>query len=135
MLELHALKTGSGNEQIAKLKEIEWRHRFNHVDLLQKQGLNLADAAEPMNHQPHLFVFDQRVVEDVDHRTQLVQDLLEPKLICLMHDDEEHLVVSRYPNESAFQMLTIQQLFKPQVLSVLNLFIGTASGLRHQETP
>ena len=62
--------------------------------------------------------------KSVDHRVQLVQDLLEPQLVDLVHDDEQQLVVRRASVLGALGMLAVEQPGQVQVLLVLDRRVG-----------
>lgn len=92
---------------VSKLIEFLWRHRFQDVDLLLDQPLNRVDAAK-------LLGGAQKVVtiERARSGIEFVQKLLEPQLVDLMDDDEEHLVVMRRLRK---RLLKLQQVSDFQI--------------------
>jgi hypothetical protein len=92
---LKRLKARSGKQVIAKIEEICRRHSLEHVELGDQQLQDLVDARERVHDARHRFVADgigRKVPLDA---VELVQSLLEPKLVGLVDDDEQHLVVHR----------------------------------------
>ncbi len=57
--------------------------------------------------------------EDRPHLVQLPEHLLEPQLVCLVDDDEQHLVVHRRPVAGALKPLDAQQRVKLQIVAVV----------------
>src|SRR6476619_5426520 len=50
----------------------------------------------------------------------LVQDLLEPKLVSLVDDDEEHLIVrDQFAVAHAERLLQLEQMLDPKVIAVI----------------
>ncbi len=88
LTKLHRLKTAGGVEIVAKLVELLRRHRLQNVHLLFEQALDRVDAPEVLGNPKQIVAVEggHRCVEFVEH-------LFEPKLVHLMDDDEEHLVV------------------------------------------
>ena len=120
LLELNALKSRGGNQQIAKLKKIQRRQRFDDVDLLNQHALNGLDSRQSMQDDSHVFVFDDRVIKEVDNRLQLEKDLLEPQFVSLVRDDKQHLIVRWFTDLFALQFLRVRDFIKLQVFSVVN---------------
>src|SRR5918996_4998303 len=88
--ELHRLKTRCRFEPVAKARERRRRHRLEDVHLRYEDLHDCAHALERMNR-----------AEEIARRKislyfiKLMQQLLEPKFVRLMNDDEERLVVLR----------------------------------------
>jgi hypothetical protein len=59
-------------------------------------------------------------LHDPDNGLHLEQQLLEPKLIGLMYDDKQHLVMSRLPPPKTLGMLGIQDLVQLQIIAIMN---------------
>ena len=75
---------------IAKEVELLRRHRLENVDLLLDKPLDRMDSAKVFGDAKQVVAIER------EHRgIHLVQELLEPELVDLMDDDEEHLVVLR----------------------------------------
>ena len=58
------------------------------------------------------------------HGVELEQDLLEPQLVGLVHDDEQHLVMRRPPGLLAFAGLQVEQLVELQIGCVVDAWFG-----------
>lgn len=58
--------------------------------------------------------------EDLADYVKLVDDLLEPKLVCLMDNDEQHLIICPNAFLSAFRLLGIEYFIKLEVIAVVN---------------
>ena len=95
---------------VAKLVELLRRHRLENVDLLFEQPLNRMNAAKVLGTREQIVA-----IEREHRRVELVQKLLEPQLVDLMDDDEEHLVVMRRVGE---RLLKAEQLVNFQVGTV-----------------
>ena len=89
--ELDALEPRRRNQQIAEVQEIEPGHRLQDVDLVEQQPLDLA-TVEVADGAQHVAISDDPG-EDSHDGVRLVEDLLEPQLVRLVHDDEQQLVV------------------------------------------
>ena len=86
-----------------------------------------------MDDLPHLLVFDNWIVKDIDYRIQFEDDLLEPEFIRLMRNNEQHLVMCRLTHQLTFELLGSKQFVKLQVVAVINLF--RSSGHLYQASP
>src|ERR1022692_883537 len=108
--ELHRLKAAGRRERRAELQEVLRRHRLQHVDLADQQPLDDVHAAQQLPGPPRL---------PCRHRVaggaQLVQQLLEPELVRLVHGDEQQLVMGRRID---LRYLLCQQLRQPEVAAV-----------------
>ena len=91
--ELHRLEAGCRVEEVAKIQEIEGRHGFHDVELVHEELQDLVHAGKAVDHPDELPVVDGVLGEVRLDARQLVQDLLEPELVDLVHGDEEHLVM------------------------------------------
>ena len=89
------MKTGRAFELRTEIEKVERRHRFEDIDLLIEQLPNLDDASQPMHNDVHVdaVVVRDRFAQDIATGPQLVQNLFEPKLVGLVHDDEKHFIV------------------------------------------
>ena len=83
---------------VAKLIELLRRHRLENVDLLFDQPLDCVNAAKMLRDAEQIVAVERR-----HGCVDLVQQLLEPELVDLMDDDEEHLVVVLRPRERLLQ--------------------------------
>ena len=88
LAELKRLKAAAGLEAVAERQELEWRHRLEDVDLGDQHLEDREDALEGVQ-RARAVVGAQQLLEIVE----LVQHLLEPQLVHLVHDDEQSLVV------------------------------------------
>ena len=61
-----------------------------------------------MQHSPHLFIFNHVIGKHPDDFVKLKNDLLEPQLISLMRDDEQHFIMRWFANFFAFELLSLQ---------------------------
>jgi len=129
--ELHALEARRRHEEFAELEEIQRRHRLEHVELREQQALDLHDAPEVRDRTTDLALPDARLPEGREHRVELPEDLLEPQLVRLMDDDEQHLVVDGGTVLLALEFLALEQAVQLQVLAVVN----GRSPLRHALLP
>src|SRR4051812_30030167 len=91
LAELDRLKPGSGVEPVAKAGKRRRRHRFQNVDLSDQR---LHDGAGAFKRVDRIEEFAPTKVP-IDS-FELVQELLEPELVGLMNNDEEHLIVLRW---------------------------------------
>ena len=94
LAKLHGLEAASWIEIVAKLIKLLGGHRFENLHLLLDEPLNRVNS-------PKMLGCARQVVaiEREHRRVYLVQKLLEPQLVDLMNDDEEHLVVMRRAGE------------------------------------
>ena len=120
LAELKTLKSRSGQEKIAKLKEIQRCHRLEQVYLLHRQLENLDDALLALDDVQQLFLGHKGHVEIVDDGVQLVIDLLKPQFVHLVDDNEEHFVVGRLADLDASKVLGREDLIQLQVLAVMH---------------
>jgi hypothetical protein len=117
----------AGRRQVGpELEEVLGGHRLQDVHLGDEQPLDRVHPAEKVTRPPGLAAH-QRVADGLE----LVQQLLEPQLIDLVHGDEQQLVVGR---RAGLRYLLGQQLVQPQVAAVGELpalFAETAPGGRN----
>jgi hypothetical protein len=66
-------------------------------------------------------VVDEAANEDVPHQVKFEYDLLEPELIDLMDDNEEHLIVAFFRQPKTFRMLTVQYFIELDVVGIIKL--------------
>ena len=88
LAELPGLEAAGCVEPIAEAGELPGRHRLQHVDLRHRDLQDREDAAQCAHR-----VRGVAVLEPGLQVGQLVEELLEPQLVHLVDDDEEHLVV------------------------------------------
>src|SRR6188472_1997363 len=86
--ELIGLETAGRLEASAERQELERRHRLEDVELRHQHLEDRQDALERV-----LGPMALVVLKPMRDAIQFVQQFLEPELIDLMHDDEEHFVV------------------------------------------
>jgi hypothetical protein len=53
-----------------------------------------------------------------------MNNLLEPKLIGLMNNDKERLIMGRWPIFSTFRVLSVQYFREMQVVTIINWFLN-----------
>ena len=117
--ELERLEAGSGEKVVAEIEEICRRHRLEHVELGDQQLEDLVDARERVHDARHRLVV-HRIGRKVPlDAVELVQHLLEPKLVGLVDDDEQHLVMHRRPVLRALGNLQGQQPIDLQIVPVI----------------
>src|SRR5438874_11628181 len=85
---LHRLKSRCGLEPIAETRERRRRHRLEDVHLRHQHLHNCPYPLERMNRPEEI-----ARGEISPYFLELMEQLLEPQLVGLMNDDEEHLVV------------------------------------------
>ena len=120
LLELDTLETRSRCKQVAEFQKIERGHRFDYINLLNQDLLNLLDSLQTMNRGRHFFIFNLRVIKHIDDRFQLKHNLLKPQLIRLVRDDKQHFIVSRTAHFGTFQFLCSKDFFELQVVAVVD---------------
>ncbi len=117
LAELHALEARRRAEDVPEIEEVERRHRFQQVDLAHEVAQDAIDAHQPRRHHAHVLVVHGLAAENRLHAVQLEQHLLEPELVCLVHDHEQHLVVRR-----AHGLLRVQEFRQAKVGFVVGVF-------------
>jgi len=80
-------------EIVAEVEKVERSHRFEHAELVDQQGLDFGDAVKPSHDGAEILLWNHLLAEDVATAVQVVEELLEPKLVGLMDDDKEHFIV------------------------------------------
>ncbi len=95
--ELQRLKPRGGKQVVAEIEKIGRRHRLQHVELGDQELEDLVDARERMHDARHRLVVDRIGRKIPLDAVELVQHLLEPELVGLVDDDEQHLVMHRRP--------------------------------------
>ena len=86
--ELIGLKAARRFEPLPKRLELERRHRLEDVELRDQHLEDGEDALQRVLRAIRIARVEQR-----DHAIDFVQHLLEPQLVDLVNDDEEHFVV------------------------------------------
>ncbi len=120
--ELDRLQTTGRREGGTELQEVLRRHRLEHVDLADQQPLDHMGSVHQVPGQPRL-----ARVHRVPGSDELVQQLLEPELVDLMHGDEQQLVVGRRIGQ---RHLLAEQVWQVQVGAV-----GEPAALLTEATP
>ena len=87
---LDGLKPRSRLQTVAKARKTRGCHRFEDVDLTDQRLHDRPGAFEGMNRAEE--IARRKILFDL---LELVKQLLEPKLVSLMDDDEQHLIVLR----------------------------------------
>ena len=127
---LRRLEAGRRKQEIAKVQEVERRHRLQDFELLDQQLEDLVDAVEPVHDAAEILVL-QHVAAEVDlDAVELVQNLLEPQFVGLVHDDEEHLIVRGPAVAYALRRLRRQELGQLQIVGIVEAACGGRSGHR-----
>ncbi len=116
--ELQALESRRRHQQVAELEEIERRHGLQHVELADEQLPDFPDAGQCMDDAPDVALLDMLAGEQALDLVEFDQDLLEPQLVGLVDDDEQHLVMRRPPLPHAFGLLTGQQFIELQIVAI-----------------
>ena len=106
---LSALESRGRHQVVPEIEEVERGHGLENVDLLNHDALDLDDAPQSQDRLPELFFRNRRASKGLEHGVELPQDLLEPQLVGLMDDDEEHLVVGGPAAEGALHLLGAEQ--------------------------
>jgi hypothetical protein len=103
--ELRGLEAARRVEAGPERGELAWGHGFQHVDLRDD---DLEDGQRPAQGVQHLrrAALGQPALQ----RAQLVQQLLEPQLVDLVDDDEQHLVVLVRPRALGAEHLVQRQI-------------------------
>src|SRR5262249_28116633 len=91
--ELYRLKARGRSKEVAEVEKIERGHGLEHVELMDQQLDDLANASEPVHHASQAIVLDHVGAEVLLDAVKLVQDELEPEFVRLMHDDEQHFIM------------------------------------------
>ena len=88
LAELRRLEAARRLEAIAEAEELTRRHRLEHVDLGDGHLEDRAHPPQRVQHMRGVAVFEPSL-----EVVRLVEQLLEPQLVHLVDDDEQHLVV------------------------------------------
>src|SRR5262249_53949540 len=117
-------------QKVAEIEEVERRHRLQHLELLDQELEDLVDAVEPVHDAPEILVLHHLTAEiDLD-AVELVQNLLEPQFIGLMHDDEKHFIVRGPAVSRALRRLSGEQRGKLEVIGIVEGALGLGVGHR-----
>src|SRR6185295_7810313 len=116
----------SWQKDISELQKIQCGHGLENAYLLVDKFQDLADPLQFMDHLAHVvrIVVDSILDKDVPHQVELKKDLLEPKFINLMDDNEEHLIIAFFHGLKTFGMLAVQDLIKSNIFRVIEVFHG-----------
>ena len=125
LAELVRLKPARRLEPGAEGQELERRHRLEDVEL---RDHHLQDRQDPL--QRVLRAMRSSWSSSAHHAIELVQQLLEPQLVDLVNDDEEHLVVLGPVGTRLLQRQRAQS--EPQIIAVRNGGVGMVG---HHATP
>jgi hypothetical protein len=126
LAELVRLETAPLLEPLAKGHELERRHRLEDVELRDQ---HLQDREHPLEGVLHARQVARR--EEALDVVDLVQDLLEPELVDLVDDDEQHLVVF---GPVGARTLEVQQLRDAEVGGVVD-GLGRGHGVASPRWP
>ena len=110
LAKLHRLKTTRRIQFIAEGEEADRPHRFQNVDLRDEELFNFNHAAQCLG-----CIRGTIFLHQADGRVDLMQDLLEPEFVSLMHRDEEQFVVMCRRRQAGLQ---VNQLRHAQVFVV-----------------
>ena len=124
LAELIALEAGSREEMVTEIQEIEGCHGLHHQDLLDEQLLDLDHPVEAGNGQSEVAFVDGPLGEEIAHRAHVVNDLLEPELVHLVDNDEQHFIVGRLACFFAHQLLAVQEFVELEIAVIMNGGIG-----------
>mmetsp|Transcript_39915 Transcript_39915/g.127656 ORF Transcript_39915/g.127656 Transcript_39915/m.127656 type:complete len:320 (+) Transcript_39915:487-1446(+) len=123
LAELHGLEARGRGEDVPEVPEVEGRHGLQHPELVEQDPLDLHHPIQAAAHLEHGALQHMRFQHEVAHGAQLEQDLLEPQLIHLVHDDEEHLVVRRPAVEGALPLLAGEECIHLQIAPIVHALI------------
>src|SRR5262249_47326169 len=134
--ELYRLKARSRSEQVAEIEKIERCHGLEHVELMDQQLDDLVDTPEPVHHPSQAIVLDHVGAEVLLDPVKLMQDELEPELVRLMHNDEQHFVMRGCADAFALAYLLRQQRVQPQIVGIVTtpLWVAMGGHGRHSKT-
>jgi hypothetical protein len=110
LAKLYRLKSRCCLEPVAEARERRRRHRFEDVHLRDERLHDCPHAFKRMNCAEE--IAGGEILFDF---LELVEQLLEPKLVRLMNDDEEHLVVLGRGRARALER---QQLLQIQIIGI-----------------
>src|SRR5262249_12457676 len=128
--ELRRLKARRRKQKIAEIEKIKRRHRLQHLELLDQELEDLVDALEPAHDASEILVLNHLAAEiDLD-AVELVQNLLEPQLVGLVHDDEKHFIVRGPAVARALRLLGGEQRGKLEVTGIVQGALGRGLGHR-----
>ena len=115
---------------VAEFEEIEGSHGLEHADLLVDQLEDLDHPPQTVDGAAHVVgvVVDPAADEDVTHQVQLEQDLLEPQLVGLVDDDEQHLVIAVLRRGETLWMLAVQDFIELDVVGIIEIGHGLSFG-------
>ncbi len=133
--ELEALEARSGDQEVAKVQEVQGGHGLEHPQLVDEQLLDLGHARKAAQGHSDAALVHRVVAEEGQHRVELVQDLLEPELVGLVHHDEQHLVVGGPAVGEALGRLAREELIELQVLRVFDGGVGFRHGGSRARNP
>src|SRR5262249_19775685 len=97
-------------EPVAETRKRRWRHRFEDVDLRHEYFHDGAHALERVD-RPEEIAFGKIALYFI----KLMQQLLKPKLVRLMDDDKQRLVVFR---RAGARLLKREQFFQIKVTGI-----------------
>ena len=117
--ELHALRSARPSEVAPELREVLRRERLEGGELRRHDSHERVDASHAEERELRFLL-----LERVDQSVELVEDLLEPQLARLMHDDEEQLVRVLGRRARALQR---EQLVEREIRPVGDLVVRGAS--------
>ena len=102
------------------MNKVQRGHGLDYVEMIHEDPLDRVDPLEEGHELSHVALTDPLLVKRLDHGVQLVEDELEPQLIGLVHDDEQHLIVGLAAVGPAQRVLSRQQPIEIQILVVID---------------
>ena len=110
LAKLHGLKSRCCFQSVAKTRKRRWRHRFENVDLCHEYFHDGAHTFERVD-RPEEIACGKISLNFV----KLMQQLLKPKLVRLMDDDEQRLIVFR---RAGSRLLKRKQFFQIEIARI-----------------
>ena len=98
LAKLHGLKSAGGIQLVAKTEETNRSHGFQDVNLGDQQFFDLHHPPQRVRRLRGAVFFHRG-----DCGLKLVQDLLKPEFISLMHGNEKQLIVMRRRRQASLQ--------------------------------
>src|ERR1051326_577392 len=110
LAKLHRLKSGRGLEPVTKAGETRRRHGFENIDLRDQHFHDRADPFKRVDCAEEIAAREIAI-----YFREFMKQLLEPELVGLMNDDEEHFVVLR---RNGTRFLQGEKVFQVEVTRV-----------------
>ena len=119
--ELPALKTGSRTQHIPEIKKIHRRHGFHDIYLVNQYSkivtIRLSRCTTVCSSGELSFNAGLAII--VYNRIYFMMQLLKPKFICLVNNDEQHFIMCRQLLFIAFGKLRIEYLIQLQIIVIM----------------